>query len=241
MEVLYDEDVASHIGPEPCVVSREGQGEASAGDRAGWPSSRESVFSRVPTVLPNWKATRIAALARAVVWPGVVRDPSMHGRSLDGNREISCLTDGLIPAGPRREGRMAEAGDARAREVGRLHSTCEASNKADLKSAAETVEGRRPVEGKASRDARPGLCAGTGMHSKRHAYGSEVHGPLKPRTSIAFDLRQEPGAGMPLAGICAGGPGQPGSLPRLRLVPHAGNSTPIPPLKRPAAVPFWST
>jgi hypothetical protein len=113
---------------------------------------------------------------------------------------------------------MAEAGDARAREVGRLHSTCEASNKADLKSAAETVEGRRPVEGKASRDARPGLCAGTGMHSKRHAYGSEVHGPLKPRTSIAFDLRQEPGAGMPLAGICAGGPGQPGSLPRLYIL-----------------------
>jgi hypothetical protein len=27
----------------------------------------------------------------------------------------------------------------------------------------------------------------------------------RPRTSIAFDLRQEPGAGKPLAGICAGG------------------------------------
>ena len=34
MRVLYDEDIASHIGPEPCVVPREGQGEASAGERA---------------------------------------------------------------------------------------------------------------------------------------------------------------------------------------------------------------
>ena len=95
MKVLYDEDLASHIGPEPCVVSREGQGEASAGDRAGWPSSRESALSRVPTVLPNWKATRAAALSRASARPGVVRDPSMHGRSLFGNREISLLAGGV--------------------------------------------------------------------------------------------------------------------------------------------------
>ena len=188
-------------------MSREGHGEASVGDRAGWPSSRESVLSRVPTVLPNWKATRTAALSRAAARPGVVRDPSMHGRSLDGNREVSYPTDGQRACGPRREGRMAEAGDERAREVGRLHSTCEAPNKADPKSAAETVEGRRPVEGKASRNACPGLSAGTGMLSKRRACGSEVHGPPKPRTSITFDLRQEPGAGNPHAGICAGGPG----------------------------------
>jgi hypothetical protein len=94
VQVLYDEDLASHIGPKPCVVSREGQGEASAGDRAGWPSSRESALSRMPTGLPTWKATRAAALPRAAVWSGVVRDPSMHGRSLRGNREISLLTGG---------------------------------------------------------------------------------------------------------------------------------------------------
>lgn len=95
MKVLYDEDLASHIGPEPCAVPREGQGEASAGDRAGWPSSRESALSRVPTVLPNWKATRATALSRATARPGVVRDPSMHGRSLFGNREISLPADGV--------------------------------------------------------------------------------------------------------------------------------------------------
>src|SRR4029077_10218352 len=78
VQVLYDEDVASHIAPKPCVVSREGQGEASAGDRAGWPSSRESAYSRTPTGLPTWKATRAAALPRAAVRSGVVRDPSMR-------------------------------------------------------------------------------------------------------------------------------------------------------------------
>ncbi len=94
MKVLYDEDLASHIAPEPCVMSREGQGEASAGDHAGWPSSHESAISRVPTGLPTWKATRTAASTRATVRPGVVRDPSMHGRSLFGNREISLLAGG---------------------------------------------------------------------------------------------------------------------------------------------------
>ena len=95
VQVLYDEDVASHIAPEPCVVSREGQGEASAGARAGWPSSRESILSRVPTGLPTWKATRPVAVSRVAGRPGVVRDPSMHGRSLFGNREISRLPGGV--------------------------------------------------------------------------------------------------------------------------------------------------
>jgi hypothetical protein len=36
--------------PEPFVVFREEQGEAPAGDRAGWPSSRESALSRAPAV-----------------------------------------------------------------------------------------------------------------------------------------------------------------------------------------------
>lgn len=94
MKVLYDEDLASRIAPKPCVVSREGQGEASAGDRAGWPSSHESGISRAPTGLPTWKATRTVASSRATGRPGVVKDPSMHGRSLFGNREVSLPTGG---------------------------------------------------------------------------------------------------------------------------------------------------
>ena len=41
MQVRYDEGVAIHIGPEPCVGVREDVGEASAGERIGQPLSRE--------------------------------------------------------------------------------------------------------------------------------------------------------------------------------------------------------
>ena len=95
VEVLYDEDIASHVAPEPCVVSREGQGEASAGAHAGWPLSRERALSRAPTGLPTWKATRLVASSRAAGRLGVVRDPSMHGHSLIGNREVSFLAGGV--------------------------------------------------------------------------------------------------------------------------------------------------
>ena len=41
MGVRHDEGIANHIVPEPCGGPREGVGEASAGDRAGQPLSRE--------------------------------------------------------------------------------------------------------------------------------------------------------------------------------------------------------
>ena len=41
MEVHYDEGLANRIGPEPCAGFREEVGEASAGERAGQPWSRE--------------------------------------------------------------------------------------------------------------------------------------------------------------------------------------------------------
>jgi hypothetical protein len=41
VEVRHDEGVAIRIGPEPCVTTREGGGEASAGERMGQPWSRE--------------------------------------------------------------------------------------------------------------------------------------------------------------------------------------------------------
>ena len=36
MQVLCNEGLASHIGPEPCVRIREGAGEASVGESIGW-------------------------------------------------------------------------------------------------------------------------------------------------------------------------------------------------------------
>ena len=46
MQVHYDEGVAIHIGPEPCVAVREDRSEASAGERIGQPLSRVSNSSR---------------------------------------------------------------------------------------------------------------------------------------------------------------------------------------------------
>ncbi len=43
MQVHYGEGVANRIGPEPCVGTREGVGEASVGDHIGQPLSRESL------------------------------------------------------------------------------------------------------------------------------------------------------------------------------------------------------
>lgn len=39
MQVRHDEGVANRIGPEPCVVTRKGNGEASAGEPTGQPLS----------------------------------------------------------------------------------------------------------------------------------------------------------------------------------------------------------
>lgn len=93
MQVRYDEGVAIRVGPEPCIVVREDRGEASVGEHVGQPLSRESHSSRVPTLLIEWKATRSTSLSQVVDRPGVVEDPGTHARSLNGNREISRLTE----------------------------------------------------------------------------------------------------------------------------------------------------
>jgi len=44
VRVHYDEGRAIHIGPEPCAGVREGDSEASAGERIGQPLSRERFY-----------------------------------------------------------------------------------------------------------------------------------------------------------------------------------------------------
>jgi hypothetical protein len=104
VQVRYDEGVATHIGPEPCVGVREGAGEASAGERTGRLLSCERRQSRVPTLYAERKASRSGALARVPERPGVVGDPGMCGRSLCGNREISSPA-GRPRAAPVRTGK----------------------------------------------------------------------------------------------------------------------------------------
>ena len=46
VQVHYGEGVAIHTGPKPCVVVREGGGEASAGERTGQPLVRQEKLAR---------------------------------------------------------------------------------------------------------------------------------------------------------------------------------------------------
>lgn len=97
MKVRRAEGVANHSGPESCVGAREGAGEALTGVRAGWPLSRESKLSRMPTRCHQWKATRMGALLRAPGRSGVVVEASMCGSSLRGNRESLGLAGRAPP------------------------------------------------------------------------------------------------------------------------------------------------
>ena len=94
MEVRHDERVANHIDPEPCVVTRKGEGEASAGEFTGQPLSRVRIGFRVPTPLRRRKATRWDAQARVSQRPDVVVEPGMWRSCLRGNREIPGSASG---------------------------------------------------------------------------------------------------------------------------------------------------
>ena len=90
MQVHCDEGLATHIGPEPCAVTREGAGEASVGEHTGQPLSRESKI--VPgadgVVFPEGDMDgRVIASARPTrrgrrpwhVWRLLVREPGDLG------------------------------------------------------------------------------------------------------------------------------------------------------------------
>ena len=100
VQVHYGEGVAIHTGPGPCVSTREGVGEASAGERIGQPLSRENKI--VPRA-DVFRSTEGNTDAPAPVWLGVVEDPGMCGSSLRGNREVSGSTGGWTP--PARTGK----------------------------------------------------------------------------------------------------------------------------------------
>jgi hypothetical protein len=91
VQVRHDEGVAIHIGPEPCVVAREGGGEASVGERLGQPSSRERKISPGRRRRSHGGRQHGGRVMRVLDRPGVVKDPGMCGRSLCGNREISSV------------------------------------------------------------------------------------------------------------------------------------------------------
>jgi hypothetical protein len=122
VKVLCSEGVATHTGPEPCVVVCKDGGEASVGDRIGQPLSRERNLNpgrrrRHPDGRQHGLGT-IDASARPA---RRVEDPGMCGRSLYGNREIPRLAATCGRSASGRRGAVSR--DARTPEVGLRRSS----------------------------------------------------------------------------------------------------------------------
>jgi len=126
--VPYGEGVAIHTGPESCVGRREASGEALTGVRVGRPLSRESVYE-----VQGADAVQ-AAEGNTVEGASASARPTLRGRRPRHARTLLVREPGDLPTGRRlwraavRVGKAgeAEADDARAAEVGLLHSTEEA-------------------------------------------------------------------------------------------------------------------
>jgi len=121
------------------------------------------------------------------------------------------LGDLLSPAAalavPGRSGKLSRAKPPRkAGGVGRLRTTEEAPNKADHVGGGGCggkAAGRG--EGKLQRMLR--TLSRTRHVTEAASLRAGGAGPFRSRTPVAFDPRQEPGAGKPHAGICGGGAG----------------------------------
>ena len=91
MQVPYGEGVACRTGPVPCATDREVRGEALVRGVVGWVLSRESALSSADRVGKPGRQHGYGRHGEPANRLGVVRDPSMRGHSLFGNREISSL------------------------------------------------------------------------------------------------------------------------------------------------------
>lgn len=81
MKEPHTEELATHGGPESCVGTREGAGEALTGVRTGWVSSHEIAKFRVPTRYTNAEGNTGVTVMRGHGGPCGVLDP-MHVRNI---------------------------------------------------------------------------------------------------------------------------------------------------------------
>ena len=103
MRVHYDEGVAIHIGPELCVSARKGRGEASAGESAGQPLSRESYFNPSADAVDSAEGN-MGGCANASMRPVRRGRRPWHAQTLP-EREPGGPTLGRgVRGGPHREG-----------------------------------------------------------------------------------------------------------------------------------------
>jgi hypothetical protein len=104
VQVHYDEGVANHIGPEPCAGIREGVGEASAGERAGQPLSRDRklILGADAVCVAEGNMSKSANASTWATWRG---RRTWHARTLFAREPGDLAIDRSATAvGPHREG-----------------------------------------------------------------------------------------------------------------------------------------
>ena len=174
MRVRYDEGVAIHVGPEPCVSGREARGEASAGDRAGQPLSRESLIVPDADAVTKAEGHRERGRQREPpVDPASSESPGMHARSGHGNREISRPTTGPQAVWSASGRRGAGADDPRTGEVRPRHRSGEAGEqrRATVRGVGGAKGGGRGERGSGPHAGRTRLRTGQACHRGWTAYG----------------------------------------------------------------------
>ena len=109
MKESYGKGLAAHIGPESCVVAREGRDEALTGVRAGRVLSRERNILRGADAVGEggrpYSAHRYREMRRD---PARSETPCMYGNTSRENREIPCP-----PAADGVAGRVGKSKDTR--------------------------------------------------------------------------------------------------------------------------------
>jgi hypothetical protein len=108
VQVHHDEGVANHIGPKPCADIREGISEASAGERAGQVSSRESYLT------PDADAIRTAE-GNMIGCANASTRATRRGRRPWHARTLLAREPGELPIGQRRRQARVRTGKARSR------------------------------------------------------------------------------------------------------------------------------
>ena len=98
------EGVATHDGPEPCVVVREGGGEASVGVRAGWAiEPRKDMTRDADAVIESGRQHRRRRFREPSSDPAGSENLCMRGVSRRENREIprspALLMEGRVVRG----------------------------------------------------------------------------------------------------------------------------------------------
>ncbi len=107
MKVQYDEDRTSHIGPEPCGVSREGYGEASAGESVGQPLSPETSIPSADAVLGAEGNTAGRVIVSALL--------TRRGRRTWHAQKFLVRETGDLMIDHRPQGRLVRDGEAKSR------------------------------------------------------------------------------------------------------------------------------